>query len=175
MGTMYGPIMGFQSVLFMQGPVASYRRVFEAAELKAGGADWRSHFMAPDLMREWNNLGVQETLKQKGVITEGQTLVKLIALGHPTGFVVKPIFQGATGKEVDFWKAMWSAPLITTTPAGAIKEDDFATAQTAFNQKLNDAANPATHAVAARKETKETKCWPSPCGGESKGTRKDGN
>merc|ERR1712139_693049 len=112
--------------------------------------------------------------------------------------------------------AMWSAPLITTTPAGAIKEDDFATAQTAFNQKLNDAANPPTQAtqvaavapqtpmpvpthatqpatqppitsaldadatvptpaVAARKETKETKCWPSPCGGESKGTRKDGN
>merc|ERR1711896_113298 len=67
----------------------------------------------------------------------------------PTGFVVKPIFQGegATGKEVEFWKAMWSAPLITTTPAGAIKEDDFATAQTAFNQKLNDAANPPTQAT----------------------------
>merc|ERR1712139_246697 len=146
MGTMYGPIMGFQSVLFMQGPVASYRRVFEAAELKAGGADWRSHFTAPDLMREWNNLGVQETLKQKGVITEGQTLVKLIALGHPTGFVVKPIFQGegATGKEVDFWKAMWSAPLITTTPPGAIDEDDFGTAQAAFNEKLNEAASKAT-------------------------------
>merc|ERR1712139_288089 len=144
--TMYGPIMGFQSVLFIQGPVASYRRVFEAAELEAGGADWRSHFDASDLMRVWNNLGVQETLKQKGVITEGQTLVQLKALGHPTGFVVKPIFQGenAQGKEMDFWKAMWSAPLITTTPAGAIQEDDFGTAQAAFNEKLNEAASKGT-------------------------------